>query len=380
MNRITLLILLSTMLLCPIKGFAQNESVPPCDTASDTTVKKNFFVSTWQWFSRWRERAQTSGFIPGYVSYPKGRPWLAKLYSDMSMDNCVLHMPSVMDLGYCDAYGTTGFRSKLSAGLYYRGWGLGFGKNLTNHSDAEIALSSYGRVIGFDIKLSLTYALQSSMRWVSPSGSVWVGNPFEGDLRGPEHFIMELNAYYVFNNKKFSYGAALSQTAWQTQSAGSVIAGVGYQGAIINYDSTLFSKLYYADTMELLTSNFLFGAGYAYNWVHDGGKWMIHASILPMARYTNRRVMDIKPMGNMDEGSEESRTYFNQRMDDARRFSEEHMWSLTAIVRLAFFWNISDRWVTGAIATTSGYREGNPKNLNLLVYRWQAYLYGGFRF
>ena len=33
-----------------------------------------------------------------------------------------------------------------------------------------------------------------------------------------------------------------------------------------------------------------------------------------------------------------------------RRFSEEHMWSLTAIVRLAFFWNISDRWVTGAIA------------------------------
>ena len=177
-----------------------------------------------------------------------------------------------------------------------------------------------------------------------------------------------------------SYGAALSQTAWQTQSAGSVIAGVGYQGAIINYDSTLFSALYYADTMELLTSNFLFGAGYAYNWVHDGGKWMIHASILPMARYTNRRVMDIKPMGNMDEWSEESRTYFNQRMDDARRFSEEHMWSVTAIVRLAFFWNISDRWVTGAIATTSGYREGNPKNLNLLVYRWQAYLYGGFRF
>ena len=90
--------------------------------------------------------------------------------------------------------------------------------------------------------------------------------------------------------------------------------------------------------------------------------------------------MDIKPMGNMDEWSEESRTYFNQRMDDARRFSEEHMWSVTAIVRLAFFWNISDRWVTGAIATTSGYREGNPKNLNLLVYRWQAYLYGGFRF
>lgn len=380
MNRTIRLILLSAMLLCPLSGFSQEVDTLPCEAATDTVARKNIFVSTWQWFSRWRERAQASGFNPGFVSYPKEHPWLAKIYSNMSMDNNVLHMPNVMNMGYCDVYSTTGFRSKLSAGLYYRGWGLGFGKNLSNHSDAEISLTSYGRVVGFELKLSYTASLKSSLRWVSNDGTSWYGNPFEGSVRGPEHFIMELNTYYVFNNKKFSYGAALSQTAWQTKSAGSVIAGLAFQGAILTYDSTLFSRLYFADTMELITSNLLFGVGYAYNWVHGGGKWMIHASVLPMVRHTSARNMDINPIGDIDEWREESRMYYNERMEEARRFSQEHMWSVSAIVRLAFFWNINERWVTGAIFSASGYREGSPKELNLLVYRWQGYLYGGFRF
>lgn len=377
MKRLYLIILLIFIMLCPSYGYAQQVDSVSNDTVP--TTKKSLNIV--QRFSRWRDRAQTSGFDSGYVAYPVNYRWQAKIYNDLSIDNCILHMPHVMNAGYCDVYSSTGMRDKISAGLYFRGWGLGFGKSLTKkRPDLNLSLSTYGRKIGFELKLMYNTALQSAMRWVSPDTTTWYGNPLEGGVVGPEHIVLELNTYYIFNNKKFSYNAALSQFTWQSKSAGSVIAGLSFQANYLGYDNTLFANLYYADTMQLLTRNLLFGLGYAYNWVYGKGKWMLHASLMPMLRHSHYRRVTMHPMSSIDIWKEDSREYYYQSLAELERFAYEHVWSISAIARLAFLWNISERWVAGLVGNASGYSDGGSGGLNVIAYNWNVYLHFGFRF
>ena len=85
-------------------------------------------------------------------------------------------------------------------------------------------------------------------------------------MKGPELILLELNTYYVFNNKKFSYASALSQTTWQKKSAGSVIAGASIFASYLGFDHDFFGQIqfptpYYADTLNVLSWNLLVGVG-----------------------------------------------------------------------------------------------------------------------
>ena len=85
MKKTIAIILLITTLIVPFYATAQRDSLSITPQQIDSSGHRNFFTSTWQWFSRWREKAQTSGFDSGYVSYPKGHPWMVKAYSKMSL-------------------------------------------------------------------------------------------------------------------------------------------------------------------------------------------------------------------------------------------------------------------------------------------------------
>lgn len=52
-------------------------------------------------------------------------------------------------------------------------------------------------------------------------------NGIKVDIRG-------LNLYYIFNNRKFSYPAAFSQSTNQRRNAGSFIAGFPFQNTILS--------------------------------------------------------------------------------------------------------------------------------------------------
>lgn len=377
MNRSFLFIALIAMLLCPLLGRAQVGDFTPADSVAKPTKKPNLV----QRFSQWRDRAQTRGFDSGYVAYPVNYRWQAQVYNNMSMDNVFLHMPNVMNLGSCDVFSSTGLHGKASAGLYFRGWGLGFGKSFTRDvPDINLSLSTYGRVLGFELQLAANTSLRSAMRWVLPDTSRWYRPQANNDSTGPENILLELNLYYIFNNRKFSYDAALTQFTWQTKSAGSVVGGLSFHASNINYNNTLFAEFYYADTMEFLTHNLLFGLGYAYNWVYGGGKWMIHASVLPRVRYSYYRHMTLHPMGDMGHWSEDTRNYYYQNKAEMEHYARANTLSLSAMVRLAFLWNISERWVTGLVGTASGYGDGGFTGLSIVTFNWNVYLYGGFRF
>ena len=114
---------------------------------------------------------------------------------------------------------------------------------------------------------------------------------------GLKSTINGVNAYWIFNHKKFSYPAAYSQSTNQRRSAGSFMAGFSYSQHKISFDceklpapilqqlspSLRFNHIKYSD--------YSLGFGYGYNWVF-AKNWVSNLSLLPGIGYKKSRIDD----------------------------------------------------------------------------------------
>jgi hypothetical protein len=100
------------------------------------------------------------------------------------------------------------------------------------------------------------------------------------------------NLYYIFNNKRFSYPAAYSQTTIQRISAGSFILGMNY-----NEQSFLFDRSQLGSNIEIELvpelkfrkieyKDFSINFGYTYNWVLSRNL-LANISLTPAVGYKN---------------------------------------------------------------------------------------------
>lgn len=116
---------------------------------------------------------------------------------------------------------------------------------------------------------------------------------------------LQANLYYVFNNRRFAYPAAFTQSYRQRISCGSFIAGLSANYCMTTLDADnlpgdiqakipsdgLFSSMHYST----VSVNF----GYAYNWVL-GKAWLLHASVLPSVDlYKDSSLRPLKGEGSM---------------------------------------------------------------------------------
>ena len=150
----------------------------------------------------------------------------------------------------------------------------------------ELDLSVYSSMIGVDFfrrQSGHDYYIQS---W--KLGDVEVepevnSMPFDG----LNVTITGLNAYYIFNHRKFSYPAAFSQSTCQRKSRGSFIMGAGYTKHSLDLDYTKLQNTFdrfYPDLSEKVDSGLYFNkirytdvslsAGYGYNWVFSRN-WLL---------------------------------------------------------------------------------------------------------
>ena len=97
------------------------------------------------------------------------------------------------------------------------------------------------------------------------------------------------DAFYIFNNKRFSYGAAFNQKTIQKRSAGSPIAGIMAYYADLRMDDDSNGELitYMGNIGRIRQWQGSIGAGYAYNYVPAKG-WLIGATVMPMVTFVNR--------------------------------------------------------------------------------------------
>ena len=160
-------------------------------------------------------------------------------------------------------------KATLSMGVSYLGFSLSVSLNpaklMGRYSDYELNFNSYGRRFGFDV---IYQDAQNFTGWHDHEGMERIGLP-DGMLKVK---TLNLNAFYVFNSRRFSYPAAFSQSYIQRRSAGSFLLAASGMGQRATLD--------WEQEMQLKMTNIGLGAGYGYNYVPGQG-WLLHISALP---------------------------------------------------------------------------------------------------
>lgn len=161
------------------------------------------------------------------------------------------------------------YKSTLSVGVSYLGFSLNAALNpaklLGRYRDYELNFNSYGKRFGFDIIYQDAHNFKG---WHDHEGMDRIVLP-DGTLNVK---TLNVNAFYVFNSRRFSYPAAFTQSYIQRRSAGSILLAASGQGQHATLD--------YTQKTDMKMTNIGLGMGYGYNFVPGEG-WLLHISALP---------------------------------------------------------------------------------------------------
>ena len=169
-----------------------------------------------------------------------------------------------------------------------------FGENKNKPKKKEMSLNIYSSKFGMDLYYRKT---GSDFKLRSQEGFNLDEQIKNIQFDGLQSNIIGLNAYWIFNHKKFSYPAAYSQSTNQRKSAGSFLAGFSYSRHKILFNHNKlpgpmkenlnpqlqFNKIKYSD--------YSLGFGYGYNWVF-AKNWVSNLSLLPGIGFKKSKIDD----------------------------------------------------------------------------------------
>lgn len=346
---IRLLTLIAVLLLCiwpfrPIHGqenCTDNTATPAArqdTTATDTTTQ----VKRKSWFKRAVQWIDFNNPDPRYIS--------SNLYNFTFMLNTLSSYEHYRIASSTEKEQSLSFvpRPSWKLGAYFGwrwiflGWSVDvhdlFGGDSHASKKSEFNLSLYSAKLGVDIYY-LKNGSDFTVRRISGFENISSDKEFQFD--GLKSEMKGINLYYIFNNRKFSYPAAYSQSTNQRKSAGSLIAGFSCSTHKLSFDynqlptwintqleeSMRFRKIRYLD----YSLNF----GYGYNWVF-AKNCLANLSVTPAVGYKKSHVY----------------------MDDTQYNNHYHSVNLDVITRAAIVYNNTKYYVGASlVAHTYDYHK-----------------------
>lgn len=242
------------------------------------------------------------------------------------------------------------YRGTMSVAVAYRGIALGLALNpakLAGKSkDNEFNLNSYSNKFGFDVvilssKTYKGYAESDGVRSEVSKGMV-------------SQKALNVNAYYAFNGRRFSFPAAFTQSYIQRRSAGSVLAGFSFDGQITDIAE---NEPIGFEAVKLKIFEVGIGAGYGYNLVANK-HLLFHLSALPTFDvFVNSRISSGDDKVDMDY----------------------HFPSVIVTGRGAAVYSWKNKFA-GATMVYNFSAVGDMDNLHVNRDKWRIRLFYGFRF
>lgn len=348
-------ILAFILILIPVLSFSQENGL------DNFLYKAKMFLDS----------TDVAGCDLSYVR-PYSRPWTFNVSIRMFGTN--LH--TTMKNGATADY-RAGTKSNLKFKLAYRGYGLSYSHELANGTEREFSLSKRGAVYGLEFRRYNSTAFSGTVKGDS---SYYVHEPFKYDIEegGIEKKSVELNGYYVFNNKTFSYPAAITGTVRQIRSCGSPMLAFTFYSSVIESSDTLMSY-YWDDIRKLKIRQFSIGGGYAYNyvWGHNSC-FMLHGSVMPMLSiYRRNKLYTNHSQKNIEEDSfldiDTYKNYLNNLKD------RNNAIKLTALLRASFHYTWKD-FIVGYRISSFRSDVGSPSKFRAKMNDWNGELYWGYRF
>lgn len=287
-----------------------------------------------------------------YIGRPDAR-WTIKYRGNLS--GADMRTTSVTDGVQNRSRVTADCRGTLSMAVAYRGLGLGVAVNPAKFAgkckDFEYNLNSYSNRYGFDV----VFLSSKTYHGYKASDAERI------DIRKGQisQNALNLNFYYAFNYRRFSFPAAFSQSYIQKRSAGSWMIGASFDG----------SKTELND-MTIRLNEFAVGAGYAYNLV-IARHWLCHLSALPtMTIYSHDYT---KTLTSADEDNAPSAT------STVRHDMKYHFPSAIITGRGAVVYSWRNKFA-GATAVYNYSVAGDEDHLKVRRNKWRVRMFFGFRF
>ena len=287
-----------------------------------------------------------------YIGRPDAR-WTIKYRGNLS--GADMRTTSVTDGVQNRSRVTADCRGTLSMAVAYRGLGLGVAVNPAKFAgkckDFEYNLNSYSNRYGFDVVF-----LSSKTYHGYKAADVERIDIHKGQI---SQNALNLNFYYAFNYRRFSFPAAFSQSYIQKRSASSWMIGASFDG----------SKTELSD-MTIRLNEFAVGAGYAYNLV-IARHWLCHLSALPtMTIYSHDYT---KTLTSADEDNAPSAT------STMRHDMKYHFPSAIITGRAAAVYSWRNKFA-GATAVYNYSVAGDEDHLQVRRNKWRVRMFFGFRF
>ena len=264
------------------------DSVRPQESAPTT------FMGRLHQVQQYLDNKARSSVDPHYIEVPD-KPWRVILrYKetavDVDYDNSLVEPGSQNRVDF-----NMRFQPPASASIGfwvgYRGTGISYSYSLAKNAGRYFSFSSTGAKYGINFRLRRfnTDEVSASFKIIE-NGDVTKSLESSGHMPAPVWIRSAyLNAYYVFNGRRYSQAAAYNQSVIQRRSAGSFLAGATwYQSSFDNSDlANRLLLLYCNNEKRIKIHQANIGFGYGYNLVPLRGL-VINAMVMPTRSVYNR--------------------------------------------------------------------------------------------
>ena len=243
----------------------------------------------------------------------------------------------------------TDHKATISIGANYRGITAGLALNPASLSgrnkDYELNLNAYTNRYGIDVIYQASKTLSGDMTF---NGTDLFLEKGMADMQ-----VLNINGYWAFSGRRFSYPAAFTQSYVQKRSAGSWLVGFSYMGGRLK---TTDKKFEGAPDFRVFVGHFALGGGYGYNlMLHK--RLLLHLSVLP-----NLVVLNLNNI-RIDGEKSPMRTRFPDFI-----FTE----------RAAIVYYFSPKYFTGATFVTSSSLLSD-RRIDINYRKWRLRVFLGLR-
>lgn len=310
----------------------------------------------WQAVRNWFDSADVMGADTFYVQLPQQK-FMA--YVNTGLSNSTLNLtfenkafnPPIEFSGELHSK----IAQSVAFGMWYRGWGLSYTRDLHRHGDTEFMYTFYGKRYGVEFRVHNSKNYSGTL---DDDSDIFNIDVVPGRFRQQLYLA---NFYWIFNNKKFSLPAALSQTVIQRRSAGTWLATFNYYRSSIRPKLTNQSNNSYVvmtfDAEKLSSTQLSLGGGYAYNYVFGDEHCLLHASAMPTISVWHR----------------------NRVYSTAATSPLSQKFAVNGNVHLSFIYNYS-RYVSGMSFIYNLEWVDLERNLSILDSNWAGRVFIGVRF
>ena len=165
--------------------------------------------------------------------------------------------------------------------------------------------------------------------------------------------LLNINAFYVFNHRHYSFPACVDQTYVQHKSSGSAIVGISYANNRTSIPDLGIESASLSVNAKLLS----LGAGYGYT-LMPGGRWQIMLMAMPKLVFYD------------------SSSLKNENYSIYRTFTRPQFMFTGHAAAVHWF----GRNFLALTSAVEGYRVGNISGFKLFQYQWSLRLHYGILF